>query len=302
MVQSNHKLPISFMKVGMMEVRKRRYFTHNGQRLMVRVPETHNVSRSICPKIYGKRFDVPESKIDWNVRFDGYLSQRTNFVADSVLEKVIGKVEGGWAHGPDPKAEKERIRSYVDLVFDSHGRPLNPVGRTGFGPERGLLGHWGANFAADPMITWYNPNNEWLYMLAILRGDGSEEIAFPGGMDEYGSTLGGTLKKELGEETALDLDMDKGTPVYCGYVDDWRNGDHSWMETVCVHRHVSFEQAMSWKLKPGDDAKKVFRLQLTPKNIQSLYASHSEIVRHGLIKLLKSSPATASHIIRKSLA
>ena len=32
------------------------------------------------------------------------------------------------------------------------GRPLNPVGRTGLA-GRGILGKWGPNHAADPIVT-----------------------------------------------------------------------------------------------------------------------------------------------------
>ena len=44
-------------------------------------------------------------------------------------------------------------RSYEgDYQLDSNGRPLNPRGRTGL-VGRGLLGRWGPNHAADPIVT-----------------------------------------------------------------------------------------------------------------------------------------------------
>lgn len=40
------------------------------------------------------------------------------------------------------------------------GRPLNPLGRTGL-KGRGLLGRWGPNHAADPIVTrWKRFNDE----------------------------------------------------------------------------------------------------------------------------------------------
>ena len=44
-------------------------------------------------------------------------------------------------------------RSYT---YDESNRPRNPVGRTGI-TNRGALGKWGANHAADPIVTRRNP-------------------------------------------------------------------------------------------------------------------------------------------------
>lgn len=38
--------------------------------------------------------------------------------------------------------------------IDSNGYPLNPTGRTGIN-LRGVLGRWGPNHAADPIVTRY---------------------------------------------------------------------------------------------------------------------------------------------------
>lgn len=38
------------------------------------------------------------------------------------------------------------------------GKPLNPKGRTGL-QGRGLLGKWGPNHAADPIVTRWKMNN-----------------------------------------------------------------------------------------------------------------------------------------------
>jgi ADP-ribose pyrophosphatase len=38
-------------------------------------------------------------------------------------------------------------------------RPLNPIGRTGLS-GRGILGRWGPNHAADPIITRWKRNRE----------------------------------------------------------------------------------------------------------------------------------------------
>lgn len=49
--------------------------------------------------------------------------------------------------------------SHVSRYEIENGRPLNPFGRTGL-IGRGLLGRWGPNHAADPIITrWKRDEN-----------------------------------------------------------------------------------------------------------------------------------------------
>lgn len=43
-------------------------------------------------------------------------------------------------------------RSYTGEYTVKEKRPLNPVGRTGL-TGRGLLGRWGPNHAADPIVS-----------------------------------------------------------------------------------------------------------------------------------------------------
>lgn len=43
-------------------------------------------------------------------------------------------------------------KSYVGNYSIKNGFPMNPVGRTGI-YGRGLLGRWGPNHAADPVVT-----------------------------------------------------------------------------------------------------------------------------------------------------
>ena len=79
------------------------------------------------------------------------------------------------------------------------GVPRNPVGRTGM-HGRGLLGRYGANFAADPIVTRRKPTDPTvLQMVTITRRD-TGELAIPGGMVEYDETVSQTLRKEFYEE------------------------------------------------------------------------------------------------------
>ena len=191
------------------------------------------------------------------------------------------------------------------------GLSLNPHGRTGI-IGRGLLGRFGPNHAADPLVTRWKKDengdfvlntegNRILQFVAIKRGD-TGEWAIPGGMVDAGDTVSLTLRKEFGEEALNSLEASpeerdqlekllsvlfaNGKLVYSGYVDDPRNTDNAWMETVCVNFHDDGNLFDKFKLHAGDDAVGVKWVDITP-DIQ-LYASHSDFV-HKVYELKMKS-------------
>lgn len=210
------------------------------------------------------------------------------------------KVEAGpvWADPADPNHARMirpdgQFQTYEgEVKFSSDGvTPQNPRGRTGI-EGRGLLGKWGANYAADPIVTRINPETGLLQMIAIKRGD-TKEWAIPGGMVDYGEALSGTLSRELTEE-ALGKEADPaaakaleskfkelfakgGHEVYAGYCDDPRNTDQAWMETKAVHLHLTGEDAKI-DLHAEDDADEARWMDLTEKDVSKLYASHTDFV------------------------
>ena len=102
--------------------------------------------------------------------------------------KVVGRQHG----------RKASTLARMGFVHKS-GVPRNPVGRTGM-HGRGLLGRYGANFAADPIVTRRKPTDPTvLQMVTITRRD-TGELAIPGGMVEYDETVNQTLRKEFYEE------------------------------------------------------------------------------------------------------
>ncbi|HOU36203.1 MAG TPA: NUDIX domain-containing protein, partial [Candidatus Omnitrophota bacterium] len=232
---------------------------------------------------YPKRSIVPDELVRWITNFFDY--NPVEFTHQNVFDNDKTKKPGGWADKPDTsEIDRDSIKSYEGRVeFDPEGRPLNPMGRTGM-KGRGLLGHWGPNFAADPIITRYNPESGELEVLLILRKD-TGEWAIPGGMVDYGEKLSGTLKRELNEETGVVLteeDMNSGILVYQGYVDDPRNTDNAWMETTAVHLHLTPEKAVTIRLKAGDDAKEVKWIRFNEEILDHLYASHGDFLRNVL--------------------
>ena len=46
----------------------------------------------------------------------------------------------------------------TDIVLDKNNHPINPIELTGL-CGRGILGCWGPNHAADPIITYIDKNN-----------------------------------------------------------------------------------------------------------------------------------------------
>ncbi|RTG85912.1 ADP-ribose pyrophosphatase [Schistosoma bovis] len=94
--------------------------------------------------------------------------------------------------------------------FSTDGLPLNPCGRTGI-TGRGVLGRWGPNHAADPIVTRWKIDNSGsrclnkttgrpiLQFVSIRRKD-SGQWAIPGGMVDAGENYTSTLKREFSEE------------------------------------------------------------------------------------------------------
>ena len=179
--------------------------------------------------------------------------------------------------------------------MDEYKRPRNPRGRTGL-CMRGMLGKWGPNHAADPIVTRWDPTHPGerkLQMVVIKRKD-TGDWAIPGGMVDEGETVSETLKREFMEEAcAVNAHATKesnkklvndpfksGVVVYQGYVDDPRNTDNAWMETTAYHFHCDHKQARLLKLEAGDDAGKVKWVDISADSADynHLYASHRDWV------------------------
>lgn len=260
---------------------------------------SHVRARSAHPH-YPPRFTVENAKVLWQISCKEY--EPVSFTHPTVVQAA-----GKWA---DPdfeslddasrfalsqrislcKGNKNNLRQLNCISLD--GMPLNPIGRTGMS-GRGLLGRYGPNYAADPIVTRVHPEDtNVLQMVVITRRDTGED-AIPGGMVELGDKVSHTLRKEFFEE-ALRLcegnaDMTKeiaeelncvfdagGEFVYSGYVDDPRNTDNAWIETEVRHFHLKADLAAKLPLKAGDDAANVKWVDITPD--MELYASHKDWV------------------------
>ena len=206
----------------------------------------------------------------------------------NLSEEILGQV---WADPEDlSKLNKTSFFSYTGLIeIDKNGRPLNPHGPTGI-EGRGTLGRWGANFAADPIVTRINDKN-FLELIVIKRQD-CGIWALPGGMVDKGERVTTTLNRELGEEASVNLDFNNATPIYRGYVNDPRNTDNAWIETDAYSLHLSPKEAKIITLKAGDDASDARWMICDKKDLSSLYASHSSFVNLAILDFQQKNNCT----------
>ncbi|NXG24526.1 NUDT9 protein, partial [Grallaria varia] len=259
------------------------------------------------PGSHIERSQVPEDKVDWLTEWEDY--NPVEYTAKSVLSGP------SWADpqindkGFFPKfnerdGEVER-KSLNGLYVIENGRPRNPAGRTGL-TGRGLLGRWGPNHAADPVVTRWKRDGTGnkvahpvtgkniLQFVAIKRRD-CEEWAIPGGMVDPGEKISATLRREFKEEALNSLEKSPEEKaklekqlhklfsqehfvVYRGYVDDPRNTDNAWMETEAVNYHDETGETMdNLPLEAGDDAGAVKWVDISEK--LELYASHSYFIK-----------------------
>ncbi|XP_073955875.1 ADP-ribose pyrophosphatase, mitochondrial-like [Choristoneura fumiferana] len=273
---------------------------------------THFKCRNgMYPRSAIERFMVPDDKINWSVEYKEY--KPPNHTANSIHGKPWADPEIGdpnfkpkW-NALDKNVNRE---SYTGQYLIQDRYPLNPVGRTGI-CGRGVLGRWGPNHAADPVVTRWKRllsgeleldknHKPILQFVAIKRGD-TGEWALPGGMVDPGEKVTTTAVREFQEEAINSLVMSEddkkeweekfksffsnGDEVFQGYVDDPRNTDNAWMETSAYNFHDDKGDVVgALKLNAGDDAVGVQWVDAA--HDIKLYASHEDIVKEVLKRRL----------------
>mmetsp|Transcript_9901 Transcript_9901/g.29125 ORF Transcript_9901/g.29125 Transcript_9901/m.29125 type:complete len:304 (+) Transcript_9901:87-998(+) len=271
-------------------------------------PPPHVLARSEGNKLYkGKRAEVPDWRVPWLVLWPGYAP--IEFTAEVVARNPP------WADPSDAsRVDFSTRHSFHGPIFvDSRTkRPRNPMGRTGTA-GRGLLGKWGPNHAADPIVLRVKPLGPGeqprtvpgvpggvpFQMVAIRRAD-SGQWAIPGGMVDAGERVSQTLRREFTEEAAtqptpeaqerlerlLDEVFASGDCVYEGYVDDPRNTDHAWMETTVRLFLIEDDLARQLSLQGGSDAVSAQWLDLDrtllAEDASLLYADHKKFLAMAL--------------------
>ncbi|XP_061567991.1 ADP-ribose pyrophosphatase, mitochondrial isoform X2 [Cololabis saira] len=264
--------------------------------------------KSRCAQYPGStvtRSAVPDDKVDWSVSWPEY--DPVCYTAPSVLNKPQWADPDIGSFSPQFNALDGAVdrTSFQGKYRVENGTPLNPLGRTGLA-GRGLLGRWGPNHAADPIVTRWKLDVKGakihhsvsklpiLQFVSIKRKD-CGEWAIPGGMVDPGEQVSLTLQREFSEEALNSLSVPEseraqihqritklfsspGFQVYKGYVDDPRNTDNAWMETVAVNFHDESGNSVSeLPLQAGDDAGQVQWVDLDSS--LALYANHSHFLQ-----------------------
>ncbi|RZC34143.1 NUDIX domain containing protein [Asbolus verrucosus] len=251
-----------------------------------------------------RRIAISDDQVPWNVSIENYNPQDydspilTNKPwADPPIDDTNFKPQWNELDGRINRVSHTGVYKIID------GRPQNPEGRTGL-KGRGVLGKWGPNHAADPIVTRWklsngakeiNPTTKLpiLQFCAIQRQD-CGQWAIPGGMVDPGEKVSETLRREFLEEAFNSLEaspekrqhneqligkfFESGEEIFRGYVDDPRNTDNAWMETVAVNFHDESNATVGkFNLQAGDDAKSVKWIDVDGG--LDLYASHSDFVK-----------------------
>lgn len=260
-------------------------------------PEEQVKARSNLVSDYPQRVSVSSNLKDWKIDFKDYNPKY--FVHKHVLENDLTKKVGGWADPEivspqyfyDRKNTDQVWKNRDDIKLDpENGRPLNPNGRTGL-QGRGLLGHWGPNFAVDNLVVFHDPDSGMFNLLVIQRRDNT--WAFPGGMVDAGETKAQALPRELAEEVGISIGDTKAQLVFSGFCDDPRNTDNAWMETAAYMYVLDAKQAEQLRPCAGSDAKKWKWLPMSEDSISDLFASHPWIANKALCLLDKQMQAAA---------
>ncbi|XP_050680065.1 ADP-ribose pyrophosphatase, mitochondrial isoform X2 [Leptidea sinapis] len=272
--------------------------------LMIRIRLSTMTSHYKCrsgvyPRSSVKRLNVSDDRVSWDSEFKDY--NPPYYTSDSVKGKSWADPEIDTPNFSPKWNQIERDvnrKSHMGHYNIVNGYPLNPTGRTGL-QGRGVLGRWGPNHAADPIVTrWKDVSRDILQFIAIKRGD-TGEWALPGGMVNPGEKVLTAAIREFQEEAmnsfeASEADKEnwkekfkdffsKGIEIYRGYVDDPRNTDNAWMETIAYNFHDETGAVVgNIKLQAGDDAIGVQWVDITPDII--LYASHKDIIDSVLNK------------------
>lgn len=265
------------------------------------IPTHPKYPQRFCNEVITKSLDdsewnkaTREQKKRW---VDIYLTNRPIYTDQTVYDN-----EGIWADcssvSYDTLSKRqvwqndELVPLYKTSIQFNNGKPVTPVltGITG----RGMLGKFGPNHAADPIITRYNSKTGDLEFVAGLRADTNEELwCIPGGMVDEGESVSLTLKREFKEEVAkncseniLSKIFKNGTVLYSGPTyNDPRTTDQAWIETYVVHYHIDNELSKQLPLtsQPGENRKVSWISCKTP----NLYGDHKKFIELAILNQKK---------------
>lgn len=206
------------------------------------------------PRSLVTRFPVPNEKVPWEMEFPiydppCYTAERRGAAATDPMGDALEPLSKISYNAVDGLTDR---RSFHGAYAVREGLPLNPMGRTGL-RGRGSLRYFGPNHQLHPVITRWRRNQDGaictksgrkMLEVLVMKRPRWEHWGLPGGSREPGETLPRKLKQVLGQACWLPFEnlLRQGTEVYKGYVDDPRNTDNAWIETVAVSVHFQDQQ------------------------------------------------------------
>uniref|UniRef100_A0A2R9BEW3 Transient receptor potential cation channel subfamily M member 2 n=1 Tax=Pan paniscus TaxID=9597 RepID=A0A2R9BEW3_PANPA len=208
-----------------------------------------NARHLLYPNCPVTRFPVPNEKVPWETEFliydpPFYTAERKDAAAMDPVGDTLEPLFTIQYNVVDGLRDR---RSFHGPYTVQAGLPLNPMGRTGL-RGRGSLSCFGPNHTLYPMVTRWRRNEDGaicrksikkMLEVLVVKLPLSEHWALPGGSREPGETLPRKLKRILRQEhwPSFENLLKCGMEVYKGYMDDPRNTDNAWIETVAVSVH-----------------------------------------------------------------
>ncbi|CAM9306625.1 unnamed protein product [Bubo scandiacus] len=264
-------------------------------------PPYHVLARSLLyPGSHTLRFPVPDEKVPWEVDFPlydppAYSADHKDMAVQDPFSPSLESLLKINYNTMDGLIDRQ---SFHGLYTVQDGLPLNPMGRTGL-RGRGRLHCFGPNHALHPVVTRWRRNLDGSIirkslkkMLEVLVAQYplSDVWALPGGSLEPGETLPLKLKWILRREfwPQFQTLLKQGTEIHKGYLDDPRNTDNAWVETVAVSVHFDNQNDVEMKrlnsFLQGCDPELCIRWQVLDKRIP-LHANHKDLL-HKVSTLL----------------
>ncbi|XP_053732117.1 transient receptor potential cation channel subfamily M member 2-like isoform X1 [Synchiropus splendidus] len=162
-----------------------------------------------------RRFPVPEEKVPWEVSFSSYMP--TDFT---------------------PEESGDVVDRSANELLDKY---RNPGGRTGI-KGRGALSCLGPNLCTDVVVTrWRDGELSVLEFLGI-QDDIRRTLELPGGPVLSPDQLPERLKRSMGIPLyeKVNQKLSTAAKVFESYVDDSRNTDNAWVESVILNLHLDW--------------------------------------------------------------
>ncbi|XP_063162905.1 transient receptor potential cation channel subfamily M member 2 [Candoia aspera] len=274
---------------------------HHAEEVSESVLTLYHVSARnlLYPKSIAIRFPVPDEKVPWEIEFDIYnppfYSSETQEITPKFLRDNLENLSRINFNSLDGDINRQSFRGTYAI---EDGLPLNPMGRTGLRGQ-GILRFFGPNHGLHPVVTrWrrnvdgsiYRKNLKKMLEVLVVKFPFLDNWALPGGSLEPGEALPQKIKQVLRREFWPQFQklLNQGTEIYKGYVDDPRNTDNAWIETVAISVHFEDQNDVEMKrlnsFLQGCDLDVMVRWQMVDKKIP-LYVNHKELLRKASVLL-----------------